>query len=311
MGFTATGGVNRSRRRGGRAAVVAALVTGLTLSATPAYAGSAEDWKIIAHRGGVVDRALGVPEHTYAAFDFMLASGTDAVELDILFTEDNVPVVFHDETGRRILRGPSFCSRAIADLDLDQLERCDAGSWIDPKWKAEQVPTMRGALEYLDKRTGSGFQFFLHIKTVSRKNANKIAKVVENIGLTDQVVVIAGSTTMLRHLKDKGLKKQGLVAGVNVFRQKTRYKFLIPYNVTLNSSVIKAAHKRGQKVTPVQNHPYSLAQLDQFDIDGVLSDNLPETLAVAGRGGQSRVSTARVAPVDTDGPLRSTGPQDF
>ncbi|MGQ0632700.1 MAG: glycerophosphodiester phosphodiesterase [Sporichthyaceae bacterium] len=307
MGFRTAGQV----RRGGRVAVIAALTTGLTLSGTPAHAGSAEDWKIVAHRAGVVDRDLLVPEHTYAAYDFMLDSGSDGVEIDILFTEDNVPVAFHDLLGRRTLRGPAFCAGAIAELSLKQLERCDAGSWLDPKWIAERVPTMRGSLKYLAKRTNSQFQYFLHVKTVSKANANKIAKIVKSLDLQDQVIVIAGSTTMLGFLKERGLTKQGLVSGVKVFSDEIpRYKFLIPYNVTLNSSVISKAHRRGQKVMPVQDHPYSLDVLDQFDVDAVLADNLPQVRGYSGQAGVPGASARRV-PADTNGPIRETGPQDF
>ena len=72
---------------------------------------------IIAHRGASRD----CPENTLAAFDEALRQGADGIELDVQFTQDEVPVVFHDKTltraggGRRRVAGLSF--RELRELD--------------------------------------------------------------------------------------------------------------------------------------------------------------------------------------------------
>ncbi len=53
---------------------------------------------IIAHRGASAEK----PENTLAAFQRALELKVDGIELDVHFTRDGVPVVFHDSTLRRL-----------------------------------------------------------------------------------------------------------------------------------------------------------------------------------------------------------------
>lgn len=53
---------------------------------------------VIAHRGASAEK----PENTLAAFRRALALGADGIELDVQVTRDGVPVVFHDNSLRRL-----------------------------------------------------------------------------------------------------------------------------------------------------------------------------------------------------------------
>ena len=53
---------------------------------------------VIAHRGASAER----PENTLAAFRRALALRVDGIELDVQITRDGVPVVFHDDSLRRL-----------------------------------------------------------------------------------------------------------------------------------------------------------------------------------------------------------------
>ncbi|MDI1337178.1 MAG: glycerophosphodiester phosphodiesterase [Lacunisphaera sp.] len=57
---------------------------------------------VIAHRGASAEK----PENTLAAFRRALALKADGIELDVQVTRDGVPVVFHDDTLRRLTRTP-------------------------------------------------------------------------------------------------------------------------------------------------------------------------------------------------------------
>lgn len=57
---------------------------------------------IIAHRGASAEK----PENTLAAFRRALALGVDGLELDVQVTRDGVPVVFHDDSLRRLTGTP-------------------------------------------------------------------------------------------------------------------------------------------------------------------------------------------------------------
>jgi glycerophosphoryl diester phosphodiesterase len=57
---------------------------------------------VIAHRGASAEK----PENTLAAFRRALALKVDGIELDVQVTREGVPVVFHDDTLRRLTGQP-------------------------------------------------------------------------------------------------------------------------------------------------------------------------------------------------------------
>lgn len=296
----------RLGRRIGRGAVVAAVATGVTLAGTPAFAGSAEDWKIVAHRGGM---ANGV-QHSLAQLTEMLRLKADAAEVDVVMTRDRVPVIFHDNDDLAILT--TNCSGLVSQHTIEQIDRCILrNKFGDPKFDNQHILTLNSALKLIDKGADRDFQVFLHVKNVSKDHAKKIANVAERYDV--ETIPISNSKTMLGYLKKRGLKKQGLVFNTPS-GWSTNYKFLIPYNVTTNSSYIKAAHKRGQRVFPVENAPHTLLDLNAVDVDGVLVNNLTGALLLAGRLDEVLVQSEdrkQERRVPATGPSRTTGPMDF
>lgn len=93
---------------------------------------------IVGHRGAA---ALG-PENTLCGIKKAADIGIHWVEIDTQLTADGIPVIFHDETVDRCTNG----SGKLASFTLNQLKQLDAGSWFDPKFKNEQVPTLEQAL---------------------------------------------------------------------------------------------------------------------------------------------------------------------
>src|ERR1041384_8129878 len=85
----------RMRRFVMSSALVAGLtVSGLALGTGEAAAVSKSKIQVVAHRGD----ARNAPEATLAAFQDAIDKGADAIEFDIKFTRDGVPVAMHDDT---------------------------------------------------------------------------------------------------------------------------------------------------------------------------------------------------------------------
>lgn len=84
---------------------------------------------IAAHRGY---RAC-YPENTLCAFEAALGR-CDFIELDVRFSSDGVPVVFHDPNLQRTSNASEFenslQSLRICDWSLRELRQLDAGSWF-------------------------------------------------------------------------------------------------------------------------------------------------------------------------------------
>lgn len=86
---------------------------------------------IAAHRGNRSER----PENTHAAFQAAIGR-CDFIELDIQFSKDAIPVVFHDEQLNRtsdVAEHKKFAQRkpwSICEMNLTELKELDIGSWF-------------------------------------------------------------------------------------------------------------------------------------------------------------------------------------
>ncbi|XP_034185793.1 glycerophosphodiester phosphodiesterase 1 [Osmia lignaria lignaria] len=98
--------------------------------------------RVVAHRGGGYD----FPENSLTAFRNCKDRGCNAVELDVLLTKDNVPIVFHDTTIDRVTGQPG----TIKDMTWDQLKDLDITHNHPLKDKftdGEKIPLLSEVLE--------------------------------------------------------------------------------------------------------------------------------------------------------------------
>src|SRR5580700_1833527 len=110
------------------------------------------------HRGARARR----PENTLPAFEYAIAQGVDALEMDMAVTKDSVIVISHDPILEPpVCTGPQK-SAVIRQLTLAEVRRWDCGALQNPRFPAQQtvpgtrMPTLddvfrlapRGAFDY-------------------------------------------------------------------------------------------------------------------------------------------------------------------
>jgi glycerophosphoryl diester phosphodiesterase len=100
---------------------------------------------ITAHRGF----AEVAPENTMSAFEAAFHAGAEACEFDVHMTLDGTLVVFHDDTIGRTTNGTGV----LKELTYDYLSTLDAGSWKDPKFAGEKIPTLHQTLTYFQENS--------------------------------------------------------------------------------------------------------------------------------------------------------------
>jgi glycerophosphoryl diester phosphodiesterase len=117
---------------------------------------------LIAHRGA----SAYAPEHTLAAYRLAIEQGADFVEQDLQVSKDGVLVCLHDLTLERTTNVEQvFPDRAtagrsgraswhVADFTLAELKTLDAGSWFDPKFAGERIPTFQEAIDLVRGKAG-------------------------------------------------------------------------------------------------------------------------------------------------------------
>ena len=127
---------------------------------------------IQAHRG----YSEVYPENTLAAMRAAFDAGADRVEGDLALTADGHVVYMHDRTVDRTTDG----SGRVASMTLEEIKTLDAGSWKDPRFAGEPVPTLSEALDLADGRG----ELNLELKT----NALTLLQIVDLVEATLAVI---------------------------------------------------------------------------------------------------------------------------
>ncbi|WP_018127009.1 glycerophosphodiester phosphodiesterase [Balneola vulgaris] len=156
---------------------------------------------VIAHRGA----SAYYPENTMPAFKAAVEMNADMIELDVLLSKDNVPVVFHDKYLDKKSNGQGL----LSDYTLSELKKLDAGSWFHEKFKGVQIPTLQEVLEF----TSGKIALNIEIKTeaVSAEN-NTIEKsvidLVERYNLENEVIISSFDYRAIERVKSLNPKIQ-------------------------------------------------------------------------------------------------------
>lgn len=117
--------------------------------------------RLFAHRGSF-DNEAGIPENSIPAFERAIANGY-GIELDVHITADNVPVVFHDESLKRMCGVDKMIEQCPYD-EIHGLFLLDTDI---------EVPTLLQVLEVVDRRVP------LCIELKSRSIDERISSAVE------------------------------------------------------------------------------------------------------------------------------------
>ncbi|HAH47823.1 glycerophosphodiester phosphodiesterase family protein [Gimesia sp.] len=113
--------------------ILLTILFSLMLAAADSLVATAGEPQIVAHRG-----LLKVaPENTLANFRACLELRL-GFEFDVQRSKDGHLVCIHDSTLNRTTNGTGN----VADLTLAEIRELDAGSWFDPRFKNERVPTV-------------------------------------------------------------------------------------------------------------------------------------------------------------------------
>jgi glycerophosphoryl diester phosphodiesterase len=108
---------------------------------------AASSIQVHGHRGA---RSV-LPENSIPAFEHAIRAGTDAIELDLVVTKDNVLIVTHDPTvNESLCSGPH--KGPYRQLTLAQVRELDCGSKADPAFPKQKavggtrIPTLDDVL---------------------------------------------------------------------------------------------------------------------------------------------------------------------
>jgi glycerophosphoryl diester phosphodiesterase len=241
----------------------------------------AADFVRIAHRGASGE----CPENTLAAFRRALELDAMMIECDLQLTADEHVVVFHDWTLERTSNG---CG-VLSELALAAIRRVDAGSWRDPRFAGESVPTLDETLDLVLPRA----EINLELKSRgTRERADRLARAavaaVAARGAFDRVVFSSFDRVCVeaaRAASDEArigiLWDDPPFDGAWQLAAATGAVALHPRASTVTPALIEAAHERGLAVYVwTVNRLDDMLRLARAGADGLMSDH-PDRLRAA------------------------------
>lgn len=160
------------------------------------YQDNNDGFVVIAHRGA----SAYYPENTMAAFRGAVEMNAEMIELDVMMTKDGVPVAFHDAH----LDDHTNSSGLLADYTLEELQKLDAGSWFDSKFRGEPIPTLEEAIAF----AAGNIALNIEIKTEAVSDQleggveEKSIELVKKYGMEDHVLFSSFDYRAVAHLKE-------------------------------------------------------------------------------------------------------------
>jgi glycerophosphoryl diester phosphodiesterase len=143
----------------------------------------------IAHRGF----SGRYPENTIRAFKEAIAMGCRWLECDVRLTADGVPVVIHDSTLDRTTDG----SGAVSSMAIDDIRALDAGSWMNPAYAGERVPTLMELLDVVDGKA----QIVIELK-FEPSRIGDVVEIVRNHNAIGWTVASAFEWESVQHVRE-------------------------------------------------------------------------------------------------------------
>ena len=117
--------------------------------------------KLIGHRGVKNLKPENTLESINTAFDL----GLECVEIDVKVSQDNIPLLLHDDTLDRTTTG----SGLVCGFTFDQINQLDAGYFFYNSKTDIKVPNLSSVLDLIKRK-----QKYLNIELKPNKNFEKI-----------------------------------------------------------------------------------------------------------------------------------------
>lgn len=147
--------------------------------------------ELIAHRGASHD----APENTLAAFRLAWNQNADGVECDVQLTKDGRVIVCHDDSTKRI----AGVDLKIAETTLERLQTLDAGSFKDPKFKGERLPSLEELLAIMPE----GKKLYIEVKCGPEVISELIRQLELSEKLPAETPVICFNAAVVSELKQQ------------------------------------------------------------------------------------------------------------
>lgn len=257
--------INITRGRVAAVLAVGCIVAGL-VGANAVHGIRLEDKvQITAHRG-----ASGkAPENTLAAVRQAIVDRTDWVEIDVQESKDGVVMVAHDSDLKKV----SDVDTKIWDATAVELRSIDIGTYFDPSFASERVPTLAEVLDTCRGRAKLNIElkYYGHDQDLEQR----VIDLVEQHQMQQDIVLMSLESQGIR--KAKQLRPDwtvGLLTAVSVGDLTRAEADFFAVSTTLATpAFIQAAHRKGKEVSVwTVNDPVTMSVMISRGVDNIITD---------------------------------------
>ena len=221
--------------------------------------------EVIAHRGAAGAR----PENTLAAVKKAIEDGADWVEIDVQETADGEVVVMHDSDFMKV----SGNGLRIWDATMDDLAGIDIGSWYDPAYASERVPTLKEVLDTARGRANVLVELKYYGHDIDLE-ARTIA-IIEAADMVDQIAIMSLKYPAVQ--KTLALRpdwRVGVLAATSIGDLTGLDGDFIAVNaVQASPRLVNATHSAGKQIYVwTVNDPLQMSSMMSLGVDGIITD---------------------------------------
>jgi glycerophosphoryl diester phosphodiesterase len=222
--------------------------------------------RVTAQRG----HARAAPENTLSAIRKAIDSGADYAEVDVQRTADGVLVLAHDRDFKRVAGDP----RRVEELTYAEIRQLDVGSWFDPAFAGERVPTLAEVIKLARGRIK--LNLALRSFGPDRRLAREVARLVREQAFEPDCLVTSSDYDGLLEVKRHNPRlRTGLIIDKALGDvSRLEVDALSVRAGALTDEMLRAAHRRGLEVQvwPV-NDPGEMVRLIKRGVDNLLTSD--------------------------------------
>ena len=227
---------------------------------------------LLAHRGLV----RHAPENTLPGFAAAIELGL-SIELDVYQTLDEQLVIIHDGTVDRTTNGTG----EVIKMTLAEIRKLDAGSWFNPRFAGEKVPTLEEVFKLIHEHQRTPVTIGLNMKVISPGIEKNIVQLVEKYDLFDQLFAFGQPINSTRRFKEANPKLRTTtqhIRDTEQFEADLRDPLANDLWVVFvpDAKATEQAHKLGKRVWVslhiAHNRPDTWDQARASKVDGICTD---------------------------------------
>ncbi len=222
--------------------------------------------EVIGHRGAAALR----PENTLAAVEKAIEDGADWVEIDVQESADGEVIIAHDSDFMKAARVPT----KVWDVTAAELADIDIGSWFDPAYADERVPTLEQVLATAKDRAKVIIELKYYGHDVDLEN--RVIAEVEAAGMADQIATMSLKyPAVQKMLSLRPDWRTGVLAATAVGDLSgLDGNFLAVNTGQATTRLVQRADAAGKDVYVwTVNDPVSMMRMITLGVDGLITDD--------------------------------------